>query len=194
MLKRRRVGPPAGSISRASLRGGPAPSERSSRIAIVRPPGEKAAARTTAAAGSGMRRALSAAVSGKKEFVELVLKGGFNVVEADNRGMSALVYASRGGSIDIVRLLLEKGVDPNILGKEPTPPLHLAATKEVAFRIAPRLNATAPIPISRLTSANAFCARANPQKPRRSSKSSSARTRSTTTATASWPMLKPSPN
>jgi ankyrin repeat protein len=75
---------------------------------------------------------LSAAVSRKKEVVELVLAKGFNVVDADNRGMWALVYAAREGHTDIVRLLLEKGVDPNIIGKAYTVPLHVAATKEIA--------------------------------------------------------------
>jgi len=46
--------------------------------------------------------------------------------------MPALIFVAREGSIDVVRLLLEKGVDPNIIGEEATTPLHVAATKEVA--------------------------------------------------------------
>src|SRR5204862_3662863 len=72
-----------------------------------------------------------AVASRKKEMVGLVLANGVEVTRADNRGLPALVYASREGLTDIVRLLLEKGVDPNEIGKEYTPPLHVAADREI---------------------------------------------------------------
>jgi ankyrin repeat protein len=76
---------------------------------------------------------LCAAMSGKKELVVLVLAKGFTITEADNRGISALIHASRAGMPGIVRLLLEKGVNPNFAEKAYTTPLHVAATKEIAM-------------------------------------------------------------
>jgi ankyrin len=74
-----------------------------------------------------------AAASGKKEVVELALaKSGIVLTDSENRGMPALIFAAREGSTDVVRLLLERGVDPNIIGEGSTTPLHVAATKEVA--------------------------------------------------------------
>ncbi|HEY1187391.1 MAG TPA: ankyrin repeat domain-containing protein, partial [Gemmata sp.] len=74
-----------------------------------------------------------AAASGKTEVVELALvKSGIVLTDAENRGMPALFYASQNGPTDVVRFLLGKGVDPNILGKHHTLPLHIAATKEIA--------------------------------------------------------------
>src|SRR5262245_8892722 len=73
-----------------------------------------------------------AAASGKKEVVELVLaKSGVVLTDSENRGMPALFYASQHGLTDMVRFLLGKGVDPNILGKHHTTPLQVAATKEI---------------------------------------------------------------
>jgi ankyrin repeat protein len=73
-----------------------------------------------------------AAASGKKEVVELVLaKSGIVLTDSENLGMPALFYASQHGLTDMVRFLLGKGVDPNILGKHHTTPLHAAATKEI---------------------------------------------------------------
>jgi ankyrin repeat protein len=78
------------------------------------------------------RLLLHAAISGKKEVVERVLAAGVVLTDSENHGIAALVYAARQGHTDIVRLLLEKGVDPNITAKGYTPPLHVAATKEIA--------------------------------------------------------------
>ena len=73
-----------------------------------------------------------AAASGKKEVVELVqVKSGVVLTDSENRGMPALFYASQHGLTDMVRFLLGKGVDPNILGKHHTTPLQVAATKEI---------------------------------------------------------------
>jgi ankyrin repeat protein len=77
----------------------------------------------------------AAASSGKKEVVALVLAGGIVLTDSENVGISALVYAARAGHTEIVRLLLEKHVDPNIIGKEYTTPLHVAATKEIGEQL-----------------------------------------------------------
>ncbi len=78
------------------------------------------------------RLLMYAAISGKKQMVELVLSKGFNIADAENRGISALAYASQNGHLDIVRLLLEKGVDPNLIGTAFNSPLAVAASPEIA--------------------------------------------------------------
>jgi ankyrin repeat protein len=74
----------------------------------------------------------SAVTFGRKDMVELILGSGIILTDSENRGMPALVRAAQMGRTDLVGLLLDKGVDPNIFGTAHTTPLNVAATKEIA--------------------------------------------------------------
>ena len=72
---------------------------------------------------------LTACQNGQKGVVITFLKkDGININAVDEIGMSPVHYASRKGYRDIVKLLIEKGADVNLISNESITPLHLAVT------------------------------------------------------------------
>ena len=64
----------------------------------------------------GLRPLHNAVMSGRKETVELMLQKGAMVDAKDSKGRSPLLYfaASAGSNIELARMLLAAGADPNI--------------------------------------------------------------------------------
>lgn len=65
----------------------------------------------------------NAATTGVEESMQLLLKHGANVNTPDDRGYSPLMYAAASESMNpgAVKLLLDKGANPNVTGEDETP-------------------------------------------------------------------------
>ncbi|KAG2180895.1 hypothetical protein INT43_008475 [Umbelopsis isabellina] len=55
-----------------------------------------------------------------------------SINDRDDQGLTALHYASDGGHLDVIKLLVEKGADVNALTNDHETPLHYACLSERA--------------------------------------------------------------
>jgi ankyrin repeat protein len=62
-----------------------------------------------------------AAESGQITLCAKLLAKGGDVRLKDSRDATVLHYAVRNGSLELVRILLEKGTDPNVIGRFAAP-------------------------------------------------------------------------
>src|SRR5678815_3066036 len=67
---------------------------------------------------------LDAAEQGDVASVEALLQQGASVATRNSQGNTALGYASRGGHLEVAKLLVAKGADVNQGNLKNIPPLH----------------------------------------------------------------------
>lgn len=69
----------------------------------------------------------SAAKAGDASRVRQALDSGISVNSKDQGGNTPLIWAAYSGSLDVIRLLLERGADTQVTYKKARPTLYRAA-------------------------------------------------------------------
>uniref|UniRef100_A0A7N4PMF7 Ankyrin repeat domain-containing protein 54 n=1 Tax=Sarcophilus harrisii TaxID=9305 RepID=A0A7N4PMF7_SARHA len=110
-------------------RPGSRPRKRTERQAAAGPPaaGSLAASAPGAHGPGALKRLREAANANDLETVQQLLEDGADPCTADDKGRTALHFASCNGNDQIVQLLLDHGADPNQRDGLGNTPLHLAA-------------------------------------------------------------------
>nr|XP_028601342.1 ankyrin repeat domain-containing protein 54 isoform X1 [Podarcis muralis] len=120
--RRRVAGRPRGAGSRLAALPAAAVAVRAPRVQARRPPPQG-----RPAAPQALKRLREAANSNDLETVQQLLEDGVDPCAADDKGRTALHFASCNGNDSIVHLLLDHGANPNQRDGLGNTPLHLAA-------------------------------------------------------------------
>jgi hypothetical protein len=67
--------------------------------------------------------------------VRQFIQNGFAVNASDENGAPILFHAIMQGDLDIIRLLLEKGADPNFIAQEPPATIYLEKALDLAQQL-----------------------------------------------------------
>lgn len=74
---------------------------------------------------------LVAAIANKTDMLKYLLKYGTDINKTDKNGNTALIYGSKMGNIDVVKLLLKEGANQSIKNNDGMTALDLAKTKDI---------------------------------------------------------------